>query len=67
MGGTIEVQSVQGQGSHFRFSLTLPLAGETVASADPLQSAEQLRTRLAALGRPIRGCWRRTIRPTSSW
>ena len=54
MGGSIEVQSVQGQGSRFRFRLTLPLARETAAAVDPLRSAEALRARLAALGRPMR-------------
>jgi PAS domain S-box-containing protein len=54
MGGSIEVRSVQGQGSQFRFRLTLPLARETVPQADPMRSAEGLRVRLAALGRPMR-------------
>ena len=54
MGGTIEVQSVQGQGSEFRFCLTLPLAQETAPQADPAQASAVLTARLAALGRPMR-------------
>jgi signal transduction histidine kinase/CheY-like chemotaxis protein len=54
MGGTIEVQSAQGQGSEFRFRLTLPLARETAPQVDLAEAAAVLRARLAALGRPMR-------------
>jgi CheY-like chemotaxis protein len=54
LGGAIEVRSVPGQGSDFRVRLTLPLAREIAPLVDPRQTAEELRTRLAALGRPLR-------------
>ena len=55
MGGKIGVSSVPEQGSTFRFSLTLPWSDTFVPEqATNRSGAHGLKTRIAALGRPLR-------------
>jgi signal transduction histidine kinase/DNA-binding response OmpR family regulator len=55
MGGEIKVISTPGQGSTFRFSLTLPLAEQVALPEHDDQTVyAQLAARIAALGRPLR-------------
>jgi CheY-like chemotaxis protein/HPt (histidine-containing phosphotransfer) domain-containing protein/anti-sigma regulatory factor (Ser/Thr protein kinase) len=55
MGGEIDVSSVCGEGATFRFSLPLPWSNATVSDQrhDRLE-ADDLQTRLAMLGHPLR-------------
>jgi two-component system, sensor histidine kinase len=55
MGGTIAAASVPGEGSSFRFSLTLPWS-ETAVSDQKTDDADiaDLKALIAALGRPLR-------------
>jgi signal transduction histidine kinase/CheY-like chemotaxis protein len=55
MGGSIDVTSVPGEGSRFRFVLTLPWSAQAVSDQrcdDP--QAEDLKQRIAVLGRPLK-------------
>jgi signal transduction histidine kinase/DNA-binding response OmpR family regulator len=55
MGGEIKVISTPGQGSTFRFSLTLPVAEHMALPEHDDQTVyAELKTRIAALGRPLR-------------
>src|SRR5450759_2961986 len=55
MGGEIKVISTRGQGSTFRFSLTLPVAEHMALPEHDDQTVyAELKTRIAALGRPLR-------------
>jgi signal transduction histidine kinase/ActR/RegA family two-component response regulator/NO-binding membrane sensor protein with MHYT domain len=54
MGGTIGVESRQGQGSRFHFCLILNVGEAAAVPLNAQQSADTLRERLAALGRPLR-------------
>ena len=55
MGGIIGVSSVPGEGATFRFSLTLPCSDKVVSDQRPDRAgAEDLKARIAALGRPLR-------------
>jgi CheY-like chemotaxis protein/HPt (histidine-containing phosphotransfer) domain-containing protein/anti-sigma regulatory factor (Ser/Thr protein kinase) len=55
MGGEIKVISAPGQGSTFRFSLTLPVAEHIALPENDDQAVyAALKTRIAALGRPLR-------------
>ncbi|HLG84006.1 MAG TPA: ATP-binding protein [Bradyrhizobium sp.] len=55
MGGSIDVTSVPGHGSCFRFSLSLPWSEQAVLDqrADGTE-AEELKQRIEALGRPLK-------------
>jgi CheY-like chemotaxis protein len=55
MGGEIKVISTPGQGSTFRFSLTLPVAEHMALPEHDDQTVfAELKTRIVALGRPLR-------------
>jgi two-component system, sensor histidine kinase len=55
MNGTIGVSSVPGAGATFRFSLTLPWSDKLVLDQRTDRvGADDLKTRIAALGRPLR-------------
>ncbi|HEY0330200.1 MAG TPA: ATP-binding protein [Rhodopseudomonas sp.] len=55
MGGEIGVSSIQGSGSTFRFSLSLPISDVAVADRRlDRVGADDLRLRIAMLGRPLR-------------
>jgi signal transduction histidine kinase/DNA-binding NarL/FixJ family response regulator/HPt (histidine-containing phosphotransfer) domain-containing protein len=55
MGGEIGVTSALGQGSTFRFALTLPLARqEALSERDDHELYAEFKTSIAALGRPLR-------------
>jgi two-component system, sensor histidine kinase len=55
MGGTIDVSSVPGAGSTFRFSLTLPWSDNVVSDQRTDRvGADDLKVGIAALGRPLR-------------
>jgi signal transduction histidine kinase/DNA-binding response OmpR family regulator len=55
MGGEIKVISTPGQGSTFRFNLTLPIAEHAALPEHDDQTVyTELKTRIAALGRPLR-------------
>jgi len=55
MGGEIKVISTPGQGSTFRFSLTLPITEPTELPEHHDQAVyAELKARIAALGRPLR-------------
>ncbi len=56
MGGEVSVVSAPGQGSTFRFCLTLPITQEValVAHDEPEPAFPDLRAYIAALGRPLR-------------
>jgi hypothetical protein len=55
MGGEIKVISTPGQGSTFRFSLTIPVAEHMALPEHDDQTVfAELKTRIVALGRPLR-------------
>jgi signal transduction histidine kinase/DNA-binding NarL/FixJ family response regulator len=54
MGGAISLDSAPGQGSIFRFHLTLPLAEAVMASVDPPDGSAALTAHIARLGRRMR-------------
>ena len=55
MGGEISVVSAEGQGSTFRFRLTLPVATQAAqAEQDDQELYSELTAKIAALGRPLR-------------
>jgi signal transduction histidine kinase/ActR/RegA family two-component response regulator len=55
MGGAIDVTSVPGEGSSFRFSLTLPWSDEVISDLrGDRVGASDLKARIVALGRPLR-------------
>ncbi|MGJ4953261.1 ATP-binding protein [Bradyrhizobium sp. HKCCYLS20291] len=55
MGGTIAVSSVAGEGSTFRFSLTLPWSDKQISDQrGDRVGAGDLKARIEALGRPLR-------------
>jgi two-component system, sensor histidine kinase len=55
MGGAIEVSSVAGEGSTFRFSLTMPWSDKTISDQRSERvGADDLKAEIATLGRPLR-------------
>jgi signal transduction histidine kinase/ActR/RegA family two-component response regulator len=55
MGGTIGVSSIPGAGATFRFNLALPWSDRLVVDQRTDRAgAEDLKTRIAAMGRPLR-------------
>jgi len=55
MGGAIEVSSVAGEGSTFRFSLSMPWSDKVISDQRTERvGADDLKARIATLGRPLR-------------
>jgi CheY-like chemotaxis protein len=55
MGGTIDVSSVAGEGSRFRFSLSMPWSDKAISDQRTERvGADDLKARIATLGRPLR-------------